>query len=33
MKYKLSTDAIEICENFNEFFINVGPTLSKNIPL
>ena len=32
-KDKLSTNAIEICEHFNEFFINVGPTLSKNIPL
>ena len=28
----LSTNAVEICEHFNEFFINVGPTLSKNIP-
>ena len=33
IKNKLSTNAIEICEHFNEFFINVGPTLSKNIPL
>ena len=32
IKYKLSTNAVEICEHFNEFFINVGPTLSKNIP-
>ena len=33
IKDKLSTNAIEMCEHFNEFFINVGPTLSKNIPL
>ena len=33
IKDKLSTNAIEICEHFNEFFINVGPTLSKNISL
>ena len=33
IKDKLSTNAIEIYEHFNEFFINVGPTLSKNIPL
>ena len=32
IKDKLSTNAVEICEHFNEFFINVGPTLSKNIP-
>ena len=31
IKYKLSTNAIEICLHFNEFFINVGPTLSENI--
>ena len=32
IKDKLSTNAVEICKHFNEFFINVGPTLSKNIP-
>ena len=32
IKDKLSTNAVEICEHFNEFFINVGPALSKNIP-
>ena len=33
IKDRLSTNAIEICEHFHEFLINVGPTLSKNIPL
>ena len=33
IKDKLSTNAIEMCEHFNEFFINVWPTLSENIPL
>ena len=33
IKDKLSTTAIESCEHFNDFFINVGPTPSKNIPL
>ena len=32
IKDKLSTNAVEICEHFNELFINVGPTLSKNNP-
>ena len=27
IKDKLSTYAIDLCEHFNEFFINVGPTL------
>ena len=33
IKDTLSTNAIEICAHFNKFSINVGPTLSKNIPL
>ena len=33
IKDKLSVNAIEIFEYFIEFFINVGPSLSKNIPL
>ena len=33
IKDTLSTNAIEICAHFNIFSINVGPTLSKNIPL
>ena len=26
------TDKIDICNGFNSFFVNVGPTLAKNIP-
>ena len=29
---KIITDKKEICDGFNSFFINVGPSLSKNIP-
>ena len=29
---KIITDACEIAEGFNEFFTNIGPSLSKKIP-
>ena len=29
---RLITDKKEICDGFNSFFINIGPSLSKNIP-
>ena len=30
---KFSTNAIEMCEHFDKLFLNVLPTLTRNIPL